>query len=110
MTKQTCSGRPPVNPETRSVPTDEKHPDGQFVDHWVLSEEERAKGFIRPVRGSYKHLKCGGVTTMPQAISETYARDPKFYGRTFCCTCRDYFPVGENGEFVWTGTTEKVGV
>jgi hypothetical protein len=23
---------------------------------------------------------------MGRALSETYARDPKFYGATFCCT------------------------
>src|ERR1700684_1360340 len=42
--------------------------DGQQKDYVVLSEAERAKGFVRPVRRSYKHLKCGGVTTMGQAL------------------------------------------
>ena len=82
---------------------------GQQRDYVVLAEEERAKGFVRPVRRSYKHLKCGGVTTMGQTLAETYARDPYFYSGTFCCHCGTHFPVGEDGEFVWAGTDEKVG-
>ena len=75
--------------------------DGQQACHVILSEEERSKGFIRPVRTKYIHLTCGAVTTMPQAIAETYSAKPTFYSGTFCCNCRDYFPVGKNGEFVW---------
>lgn len=75
----------------------------------VLSAEERAKGFVRPVRRKYVHEKCGVVTTMAQSIAETYARNPSFYGGTFCAGCRTHFPVGANGEFLWDGTTEKVG-
>ena len=94
----------------------------------ILSEEERDKGFVRPVRRAYIHQfmldgsevpyplvtlegvgGCGVVTTMNQAIAETYARDPKFYGATYCVGCRKHLPVGENGEFYWDGTNEKVG-
>jgi hypothetical protein len=75
----------------------------------VLSDDERAKGFVRPVRRSYKHIACGTVTTMGQALAETYARDPEFYSGTFCCGCRAHFPVGADGQFVWDGTSEKVG-
>jgi hypothetical protein len=82
---------------------------GQNKDHWVLPEEERAKGYIRPIRRGTTHQKCGATTYMPVACAETYARDPKFYAKTFCCTCVDYFPVGPHGEFVWEGTNEKVG-
>lgn len=52
---------------------------------------------------------CGTMTTMGDSIAETYARDPKFYGSTFCAACRAHFPVGPKGEFVWFGTTERVG-
>lgn len=83
--------------------------DGQHQSYWVLSESERAKGFVRPVRNSYVHETCGSVTTMGRALAETYARDPHFYGSTFCVRCGGHFPVGEQGEFVWDGTTEKVG-
>lgn len=84
-------------------------PNGQQNDYVVLAEEERAKGFVRPVRRSYKHLKCGVVTTMGQTLAETYARDPSFYSGTFCCGCSAHFPVGTDGEFVWDGSSEKVG-
>lgn len=81
----------------------------QHEVYLVLSEEERAKGFVRPYRDSYVHLACGTVTVMGQALSETYARDPHFYGATYCVHCRKHLPVGPNGEFVWSGTNEKVG-
>ena len=84
-------------------------PNGQQNGYVVLAEEERAKGYVRPVRRSYKHLRCGDVTTMGQTIAETYARDPGFYSGTFCCNCRAHFPVGETGEFVWLGDGSKVG-
>ena len=83
----------------------------------LLSEEERKKGFVRPYRDSYKHLKCGIVTTMGRALSETYARNPKFYGATYCAHCGTHFPlmnyVGDTTEykaqFVWTADGEAVG-
>ena len=82
---------------------------GLQQDYVVLSAEERAKGFVRPYRNEYKHLTCGQITTMGRALSETYARQPDFYGGTFCAHCRSHFPVGPEGEFVWVGTDEKVG-
>lgn len=87
----------------------EIRPDGMQKDYVVLTHEERAKGFVEPVRRSYVHQKCGGVTTMGTALAETYARQPGFYSGTFCAVCRAHFPVGENGEFVWDGTEQKVG-
>lgn len=84
-------------------------PDGMQEKYLVLSDEERAKGFVRPLRTAYLHTRCGTVTTMGMLIAETYARDPKFYGGTFCVKCRTHYPVGQFGEFVWDGTDEKVG-
>jgi hypothetical protein len=131
-------------------------PDGQQEAYLVLSEEERARGFVRPVRLSYRHVgrrpryatrplteeeiatwgdtfvvfepypesegkpgrywtnaelspRCGTVTTMARPLAETYARDPSFYGATFCAYCGAHFPVGAAGEFVWEGTDERVG-
>lgn len=129
----------------------------------VLSDGERAKGFVRPLRHSYRHVGipgptyplrdltpeeerrhlltgyvkyetyppehavavvgrfwtqeqldaidkgCGAVTTMNEAIAETYARQPHFYGSTYCVGCGMHRPVGEHGEFVWAGTHERVG-
>lgn len=78
-------------------PTDECiqiiRPDGMQQCYLVLPEEERAKGYVRPVRQSYVHLKCGTETTMGLAIAQTYARDPKFYGATFCVGCGAHFPL-----------------
>lgn len=145
----------PTDPSLKTI-----RADGQQESYLVLSEEERAKGFIRPVRQKYQHVGCrpkyrtreltaeeherydrfgyvayeeyppehagggcgrfwtkaqlesgcGAVTTMGLAIAETYARDPKYYGGTFCCGCGKHFPVGEGGEFVWDGTNERVGM
>ncbi len=74
----------------------------------VLSEEERAKGFVRPVRDTYVHSRCNTETSMPTAIAETYARNPYFYGSTYCVFCSMHRPVGPNGEFSWLDGT-KVG-
>lgn len=74
----------------------------------VLSEDERAKGFVRPYRDFYIHEECGSVTTMSRAIAETYARNPSFYGATYCVRCSKHRPVGANGEFRWEDGS-KVG-
>lgn len=82
---------------------------GQYGGHWILSEEDRNKGFVRPVRLTYKHVPCDAVTFMPREIAETYARKPKFYDKTFCVKCKDYLPIGDKGEFVWEEDGSKVG-
>lgn len=141
---------------------------GQNDCYLVLSEEERAKGFIRPYRDAYIHVGkkvdtskmipvdeywgddykeydevrrkkfkeeygymyfipnenkdsavvgtyitekdlkkgCGALTTMGRALSETYARNPKFYGATFCTGCNTHLPVAE---FVWDADGEVLG-
>lgn len=99
-----------------SYTTDPTHPElGRGIDetkidqhkiYLVLSEEERAKGFIRPVRDSYVHMVCGARTKMGLALAETYARDPKFYGATYCVGCQKHLSVDE---FLWDGTNEKLG-
>lgn len=147
----------PNNPCLKKI-----EPSGQQACYLILSEEERAKGFVRPVRQSYKHVGirpkyplrdltpeeherydqfhyvkyeeypegsaccgrfwtqaqlnsgCGVVTTMGLALAETYARDPNFYGGTFCVQCGKHLPVGAEGEFVWmnndgTVSEERVG-
>jgi hypothetical protein len=95
------------------VPADGSHRElkenGQQQGYVVLDAEERAKGFVRPVRRSYVHTKCGTETRMGQALAETYARKPDFYTGTFCVGCRAHFPVGAAGEFVWANSGEKVG-
>lgn len=100
---------------------------GQHAGYVVLCAEERAKGFVRPYRDSYQHVGqlqvivipdgrrgdvnhrvggCGAVTSMGRALSETYARDPTFYGATFCCHCNRHLPVAE---FIWTADGQQVG-
>jgi len=154
----TTSGRPPeIANGPAPAPIDPAT--GMHRDYWCLSEAERAKGFVRPVRRSYMHVGpkgpigalrelteeekerfkpygyvafepsvdpdsavagtywtkdrldkvghgCGTVTKMGQALAETYAREPTFYGSTFCCGCGVHLPVGE---FVWDETDERVG-
>ncbi len=104
MPKTTLTDGSEVTPDHRELRTD-----GQQKAYVVLAEEERAKGFVRPVRRSYRHLICGVVTTMSLPLAETYARDPFFYAGTFCAGCGAHFPVGDAGQFVWDGTDEKVG-
>lgn len=116
----TTSGEAPSK-----VRAEQTEPTGQHKSYIVLCEEERQKGFVRPYRDAYKHvgrlqemvndseetftIRVGGcqtVTTMGRALSETYARDPKFYGSTFCVTCNRHFPVAE---FAWTADGVQVG-
>lgn len=90
------SGGGPVTDDHR-----ETGPNGMQKGYVVLAPDERARGFVRPFRDAYRHLKCGKITTMSRDIAATYARDPTFYSGTFCTTCRGHFPVGEAGEFTW---------
>jgi len=102
MTKTTLTDGSPVTPDHREI----NPATGQQKGYVVLSEGERAKGFVRPVRRSYVHNTCGTVTTMAQSLAETYARQPDFYSGTFCCGCRTHFPLDQ---FKWDGTDEVVG-
>jgi len=80
----------------------------------TLTDDERAKGFVRPVRPSYTHVGpedgsspgCGKPTTIPGRTAENFARDTGHYSTTFCPTCKSHFPVAH---YVWTGTDERVG-
>lgn len=104
--RRTLSDGTQIYPEHRRL-----KPDGQQEGYVVLAEEERAKGFVRPLRHKYRHLKCGAVTTIDsKTIVETLARDPHFYSGTFCCSCGRHFTFGQpDGDFVWDGTDEKLG-
>lgn len=156
--RTTTDGQPPA-PGLENAPAPQPiGPSGQHGAYWVLTDAERAKGFVRPVRHAYVHTGirpkyelrdltneekeryaqysyvkyeaypelredrssvvgrfwtqaqldsgCSTETRMGLAIAETYARDPKFYGSTFCVACRSHFPVAE---FIWAGTDEVVG-
>ena|SRR3990167_6147076 len=157
-----------TDPNDPKLKEGQKNETGQHEIYLVLSEEERAKGFVRPYRDAYVHVGkkmhyhsidkvfdspqkgeyndkyyvailnvmgsegkiiggsyvtqeeldawksgklidgCGVETKMNQAISETYARNPKFYGATYCMGCKKHLPVGE---FIWSdteGTTNEL--
>jgi hypothetical protein len=94
--RQLISGKP--------VPEDNSHTQkdpvtGLQKEYVVLSPEERAKGYKKPYRTSYVHDKCGTLTKMHSAISETYARDPYFYSGTYCVGCCAHFDLSE---FHWS--------
>lgn len=72
----------------------DKKSDGQYERHPINNTGE----YVAPIRNSYIHDKCGEKTLCGDDIAETYAKNPKFYGRTFCVQCRNYFPVSE---FKW---------
>lgn len=83
-------------------------PDGMQKCYLILPDGLR-QDLIRPVRRTYVHLKCGVATTMAQKIAETYAANPTFYGGTYCVACKEHFPVGADGEFIWDADGTKVG-
>lgn len=78
----------------------------QNATYLVLSPEELAKGFVRPLRATYRHRTCGSTTTMGPALARTYARQPTFYGATYCVTCAMHRPVAE---FNWEADGSVVG-
>ena len=94
----------PKNPKlTHGIDT---KPTGMAEVYLVLPEDERKKGFVRPFRNKYVHKTCGFETIMGDALSETYARNPKFYGATYCVSCEMHRPVSE---FTWSADGEVVG-
>lgn len=105
MTYTHVGRRPRGN--TRELTEEEKVQYAQFG--YVLYEEygpERS-----PILGRYwtaKDLKsgCGWTTKMSYDIAATYARDPYFYGGTFCVGCGQHHPLEE---FVWENTNIQVG-
>lgn len=105
-TAVTLADGSPVTPDHRQLKDG-----GQQKGYVVLSDAERAKGFVRPVRRTYLHVVCNSTTTMIQAIAETYARDPKFYGGTFCVQCGQHFPLLIDGkpQFAWIDDGTAVG-
>lgn len=101
-TRQLTDGSP--------VPEDGSHTHinpltGQQRGYVVLTPEERAKGFVKPLRNSYIHETCGVQTKMGSALSETYARDPYFYSGTFCVGYNAHFPLNQ---FHWDADKEPM--
>ena len=122
----------PTDPRlTRGV---DDAPAPQADAYLVLPTADRVDpaAYVRPVRRTYVHVgpppgaevdpdnprrhgrtlsvtgdvACGRATTMSREIAETYARDPSFYGATYCVGCQAHLPVAE---FVWDPDGERVG-
>ena len=97
----------PSDPRLGHGVDDEPGPQNEL--YLVAKEDD----LVRPIRYTYIHARelggCGVVTSMNEAIARTYAQNPSFYGATYCVGCRKHLPVGENGEFYWGNTKEKVG-
>ncbi len=76
--------------------------DGSFLGGpYVTQEELDAWNAGERIGG------CGGKTLMVREIAETYAREPGFYGSTWCLNCRTHIHVGE---FIWDDDSgETVG-
>ena len=164
--KTTTDGEPPADGCWDGPAPKPVREDGQHGAYYVLPEDERAKGFVRPYRRTYVHAGprgpkhplrdltdeeraryatvgyvkfeaygedesprtgrywtqadldraargCGVATTMGKEIAETYARDPSYYGKTFCCGCKEHYQVGardQGGEFFWDGSGPAVVV
>jgi hypothetical protein len=98
----TTDGRPVDADSPYGAPAPIDPATGQHESYYVLTKEERAKGFVRPVRRTYTHNACGTSTSVGLALAETCAADPKYYGSTFCVACRSHFPVAE---FTWDDGT-----
>ena len=132
---------------------------GMQKAYLVLSDDERKRGWVRPLRRSYTHVGptgpqhplrdltgeettrymeygyvkyedyegeegkplgrfwtqaqldkvgngCRVSTKMGLELCETYAKQPSFYGRTFCVGCREHLDVEE---FVWDEDGQRVG-
>lgn len=90
----TTTGEP-----VEKVRAEQTEPTGQHKGYIILCDAERAKRFVKPYRDSYRHKRCGTTTTMGRKLAETYARDPRFYGATFCVACNAHRPLAE---FVWS--------
>ena len=51
-------------------------------------------------------IGCGTVTKMGRELAETYARNPHFYGATYCVGCQMHRPLKE---FIWVDDGLVVG-
>lgn len=96
--------KPETNKETgktyvaiANVSMDGKIIGGAYITQEELDQYNKTGGYIGG---------CGVETVMGQKLSETYARNPKFYGATFCVGCNKHLPVSQ---FIWSKDGEMVG-
>ncbi len=81
--------------------------DGQQRSYLVLSEAERAKGFVRPVRTSYRHV---GIAGPKYELRDLIEKEREMYGDEFA----KYEPFPEDarpalGRFWTQAELDKVG-
>lgn len=86
------------------VPEDRSHEelrtDGQQKGYVILSPEERAKGFVKPVRRSYRHIGAPAApTNLRELTEEEHARYDKYGYAMYETYAEDKSPVA--GKF-WT--------
>lgn len=75
--RATLSGRLPETLDAGApAPIDPKT--GMHRDYWVLSEAERAKGFVRPVRDSYRHVGTSPQHPLRDLTEEEHRRYGQF--------------------------------
>lgn len=91
--------------DVRLKKSNDTEPTDMAEAYLVLDEDERKKAFTRPYRDTYLHTSCGAMTKMGYQIAETMARDPHFYGGTYCTQCHMHRPLSE---FTWEDGS-KVG-
>ena len=68
--KVTLSGAPADSTYNGGAPQPIEESTGMHKDYWVLSESERKKGFVRPVREVYVHVGCPGPTHPLRDLTE----------------------------------------
>lgn len=78
----------------------ETRPDGQQRNYLVLSEEERSRGLVRPVRRSYRHV---GIPGPKYPLRDLTAEEAERHGRHGYARLEAYPPDGSalTGRF-WT--------
>jgi hypothetical protein len=80
----------------------DKKANGQYENYPSQTSGE----YVAPIRNSYIHGKCGVKTLMATKFAETYAKNPKYYGSTFCCGCGEHLPVSQ---FTWAVDGIRIG-
>ena len=72
--KVTMADGSPVTPDHKEI----NPVTGQQKGYVVLSEDERAKGFVRPLRKSYKHVGVSPKNLLRELTAEEHERYDKF--------------------------------
>jgi hypothetical protein len=71
-----------------------------------LTPEEKAAGFIRPMRTRVKHKFCGTTSILRTVDALDMARDPTSWSTCWCMVCGRRLPADQ---FEWFPGGEAVG-